>query len=79
MTTTFKPTARDVEVSTSQFEFAHGRQPRGNGGWAFSPDRTCDVQNPDRTFWFTGTFAQAKKAAQVWAFGKDFGFLHAQS
>jgi len=25
-----------VQVSTSKFEFAHGRKPRGVGSWAFS-------------------------------------------
>lgn len=25
-----------VRVSTSQFEFAHGKKPRGLGAWAFS-------------------------------------------
>lgn len=24
-----------VEVSTSQYEFAHGKKPRGRGHWAF--------------------------------------------
>ena len=24
-----------MEVKTSQFEFSHGRKPRGNGSWVF--------------------------------------------
>jgi hypothetical protein len=38
-----------VEVSTTQYEFAHGRRPRGRGDWAFffdgssEPFWVCDV------------------------------------
>lgn len=35
-----------VEVSTSEFEFAHGRKPRGRGGWGFffGDDRAAEVE-----------------------------------
>jgi len=42
--------------STTQFELAHGRKPRGWGQWAFINKSTGE------TFFSTGTFTEAKKA-----------------
>lgn len=37
-----------VRVSTSAFEFAHGRAPRGRGGWAFEFVRAgARLENPE--------------------------------
>lgn len=47
-----------TEVRTEQFEFAHGRRPRGRGIWAF---RLTGRPDP---FWATGTYTDAKRAAQ---------------
>lgn len=53
---------RRPEFSTSQFEFAHGKKPRGNGTWAFFFDSRTDVET---VFWHTGSFAEAKAAAMA--------------
>ena len=49
-----------VQVSTTQFQFAHGRAPRGQGRWWFfgvgDQDGWC--------FSFTGTYSEAKAAAR---------------
>lgn len=51
-----------VEFITDQFEFAHGKTPRGYGGWAFSEERNPDVQS-DAVIWVTGLYRDAKKQA----------------
>lgn len=68
-----------VTVSTVEFEFAHGKKPRGTGHWAFffgfgrrTPGGSVDP-------WFAPgqqTFAAAKRAAQVEAASR--GFTHAE-
>ena len=52
-----------VEVNTSAYEFAHGRKPRGTGGWAFIQGGDGDAE----VFWFFGSYTEAKRAAQKWA------------
>jgi hypothetical protein len=51
-----------TNYSTREYEFTHGRQPRGFGNWAFFFDG-------DRTnggaFWFHGQYGAARKAATV--------------
>ena len=49
-----------VHVNTNDFEFSHGKQPRGYGSWAFFFNRRADVNT---AFWFNGTYAEARKAA----------------
>lgn len=49
-----------VEVNTRDFEFSHGRKPRGSGSWAFFFKRDDDVSN---AFWAQGSYTEAKKAA----------------
>lgn len=46
-----------MEVSTSRFEFDHGRKPRGFGMWAFFFEGETEPR------WFSGTFGEAKKMA----------------
>jgi hypothetical protein len=53
-----------VEFSTTEFEFAHGKKPRGTGQWAFFFDGDSEPM------WFTGSFANAKKSAMAWAVTK---------
>ena len=48
-------TRRAVIVSTSAFEFAHGRAPRGEGRWAF--------ELAGEVLFFEGTFTAARRAA----------------
>jgi hypothetical protein len=53
-----------VQFDTSEFERAHGRNPRGRGSWAFA-----DAQHARRAdyldfvFWFNGSYGEAKRAA----------------
>ncbi len=54
-----------VHFSTDDYECAHGRKPRGRGGWAFSPDRDPDPLDRERVWWFTGTYQEAKRQAVV--------------
>lgn len=50
-----------VEINTSEFQFAHGRKPRGKGLWAFYlPD------DPDPAF-FNGLYSEAARQAKVLA------------
>ena len=57
-----------MTFSTSQFQAAHGKRPRGKGNWAF-----IDRQYADRddylsfVFWHNGMYRDAKAAA-----GKHF-------
>ena len=52
-----------VEFNTREYEFSHGRTPRGRGSWAFFFDRSMPV---DQAFWTPGstTYAEAKKMAR---------------
>lgn len=54
--------ARKVEFDSAGFQFAHGRLPRGRGGWLFHPD--FDVDPLDKSIISAqGTFAEAKREA----------------
>ncbi len=56
---------RRVEFNTTDYQFSHGRAPRGVGTWAFFRDRSSD---PCEGFWVNqASFTEAKKAAAVWA------------
>lgn len=62
-TTTSAPSAlRLPRVATEQFEFSHGRTPRGFGSWAFSV--AAKPQMADVFFTRAMTYAEAKKVAQ---------------
>lgn len=47
-----------IQIDTTEYEFAHGRKPRGTGTWAFFFDA-------DKIPWWMpdATYAEAKKAA----------------
>lgn len=49
-----------MEIHTTEFQFAHGKLPRGTGMWAFAQNSFTPA---DKVFWFTGSYATAKKAA----------------
>lgn len=53
-----------IHISTTQYEFAHRKQPRGYGQWAFFFDGATDV---DDAQWFTGKYSEAKKMAIAYA------------
>jgi hypothetical protein len=48
-----------VHFSTRDFEFAHGKKPKGLGNWAFFFDGNRSVA----PFWFYGMYSSAKVAA----------------
>ena len=45
-----------MEVSTTQYEFSHGKKPRGFGTWGFFFDGKRDA---DQAFWFSGSYGNA--------------------
>jgi hypothetical protein len=50
-----------IDVSTSAYEFAHGKRPRGEGSWGFFFDGNRDVS---AAWWAPfGSYSQAKAAA----------------
>lgn len=52
-----KPT--QVLVNTREFEFDHGKLPRGTGRWAFGiGERRPAIEN---VYWFTGSYGTAVK------------------
>lgn len=48
-----------VEVSTTDYRFSHGREPRGRGDWAFFFEGEAEPR------FFRGSFAEAKKQAEA--------------
>ena len=50
-----------VTVSTKEFEWAHGRKPRGTGNWAFH-FKNDDGKTVHTEFWF-GQFTFARRCA----------------
>lgn len=51
-----------VEFNTREYEFSHGRAPRGRGSWAFAFTRNAPVSE---VIWApSGTYAEAKKFAR---------------
>ena len=50
-----------TEVSTREYEFSHGKKPRGKGPWAFFFDR---MEEP---FFVSGSYTHAKKVAILFA------------
>ena len=58
-----------VRVHTTDFEFAHGRKPRGEGTWAFFFHRRATTEH---AFWANGSYSEAKRQAVEYA--KAHGF-----
>jgi len=50
-----------VEVKTSEYEFSHGKKPKGTGSWAFFIDG--DIGDVLRAHWFNGKYSEARKQA----------------
>lgn len=54
-----------AEFDTHQYEFAHGRKPRGTGSWAFAPAdydyREIEAVPDDGIAWGWGLFSDAKR------------------
>ena len=55
-----------IEVSTSEYEFAHGKRPRSDGTWAFFFDRVTEP------FFVNGSYSEAKRQAIKYA--KERGY-----
>jgi hypothetical protein len=52
-----------VTVDTSNYEFTHGRKPRGYGAWAFQQFEDMDCMDK-RIIWVYGsTFSDARRVA----------------
>jgi hypothetical protein len=47
-----------VEVNTTEYEFSHGRKPRGYGSWAFRFEGDIALH------WYQGTYSEARSAAR---------------
>jgi hypothetical protein len=62
--------ASSVEINTRRHYLSHLREPRGRGGWLFENDAREIV------FSHNGTYAEARKAAQVWAAAHGMFGLH---
>lgn len=67
-----------IEVSTSNYEFSHGKKPKGSGGWMFSPHKNPDMKTQkDDVFSTHGSYTDAKKKAAAWAKDKGHRTIHA--
>lgn len=51
-----------VEFNTTEFQFSHGRTPRGVGAWAFSFVRHPEM---DEMVWVNGSFSEAKRVMRA--------------
>jgi len=58
-----------VEVSTEEYEDAHGRKPRGEGRWAFF------LGERDLPVWFTGDYKACLASAKAAANDEGIGYL----
>jgi hypothetical protein len=56
-----------MRVETNEYEFSHGRKPRGLGVWAF--------RIGEETVFITGTFTTAKSLAAKNARAKGLDFI----
>jgi len=53
----------NITVRTSEYQFSHGKLPRGQGSWAFWMGR--DTSDINKALWFNGTYAEAVKQAKL--------------
>lgn len=54
-----------VDVSTSEFERAHAKSPKGVGYWGFCPyDKYCAADYLSHVYWVSGGYGVAKRDAQ---------------
>jgi hypothetical protein len=60
-------TRMTVRVSTTDYEFVHGKKPRGTGHWFFyimEKVAMPELAEIEATFFVTGTYAEATKEAK---------------
>ena len=65
-----------MEIETTQYEFSHGKKPRGYGNWAFFFDGNYDI---DAAMFHLGTFREACTFARAWARAKGFSRIEVGS
>lgn len=65
--------AQSVQVSTTQYEFAHGRRPRGDGSWAFFFGAEVDAR------WYQGSYREARRQAVRDAVSMGVGYVRVGS
>lgn len=51
-----------ITVNTFDYEFSHGRSPRGRGHWAFFFDRRARIED---AYWVEGYYTEAKRLARL--------------
>ena len=64
-----------VTIITDEYELAHGKKPRGDGGWAFFRHSHCSVVH-EEPIWKQGTFSEAKRQAVNVARSEGVRFLY---
>ena len=64
--------AMTITFSTREYEFSHGRKPRGRGGWAFTFD---DSEKIIWTIPSSMTYADARKWARDYARANGHTFV----
>jgi hypothetical protein len=65
-----------MEIETRQYEFSHGKKPRGYGSWAFFFDGNHDI---DAAMFHTGKYSEACAFARAWARSKGFSRIEVGS
>lgn len=55
---------RRMTFDTTAYRHSHGKEPRGEGNWAFSDAFAPGASDP--IFWKNGTYSEAKKAARAY-------------
>jgi len=68
-----------VEVDPSDYRRSHGKMPRGRGSWAFCKVPPSRADYLDHVIWESGSYAEAKKAAQQKAAALGVEVLYACS
>jgi hypothetical protein len=70
----FKDLLEAVKVDTSRFERSHMKKPKGTGGWMFTNKRMHE--KGEDVFQFSGSYADAKKAAKAWGKEKGYDYVY---
>ena len=56
-----------ITVTTANYEFSHGKKPRGRGCWFFFFDGNKDVMSRTHTFQSNMTYSEALRDAKAMA------------
>ncbi len=65
-----------MTISTTSYEFAHGRKPRGRGYWFFFFDGNQDVTNRAFTFQSAGNMPYSEALRDAKAMARIGGHYH---